>query len=54
MKKLLILITILACMGCEDRTLSDTLGPGLPGGCEQTESCIWPMYWDSGTCSCEW
>ena len=55
MKKLLLIIIALACMGCDDVTTP--LAPGEEGllpACEQTSSSDWPMKFDESSCSCEW
>ena len=61
MKKLLILIIKLTCIGCGDECLeADTvMGPdtGIPSGgpCDNPQSdCGWFKDWNSCTCNCEW
>ena len=58
MKKLLLLIIVLACMGCDDAIVSpleDLSGEeGLIPACEQSSSCDWPMKFDESSCTCSW
>lgn len=56
MKKLLLLIIVLACMGCDGEACSE-LGPdGSITQCQQPEgqSCGFLKQWDTCTCRCEW
>ena len=55
MKKLIILIIVLACMGCSEICSDSVIGlDGTPGGCEQSESCGPFQEFDECTCQCEW
>ena len=57
MKKLLILIIALACMGCSEYGMT-ILGPDgtFAMECQQTpgESCDFMKEWDECSCQCEW
>ena len=58
MKKLLLLIIVLACMGCRKECIGSTNSMGfITEGCPSSEgqsSCPWGKEWDSCTCECEW
>jgi hypothetical protein len=53
MKKLLILIAILACMGCSDCVIDTAYGYS---GCPQPpgETCGFLQEWDYCECECDW
>ena len=58
MKKLLLLIIVLACMGCSEECVTQTNSMGFTVECsqpiEEDLSCPWGKEWDSCTCQCEW
>ena len=61
MKKLLILIIVLACMGCSEECLEAdwVLGPepgATHGGpCDYpNDECGWFRDWNKCTCQCDW
>ena len=52
MKKLLILIIVLACMGCSMNSITE---PEECEGCNHVgKSCFWGQEWNNCTCQCEW
>ena len=51
MKKLLILIIALACMGCGEECADLSTGHS---GCEQSRPCDWGREFNECTCQCEW
>ena len=59
MKKLLLLIIVLACMGCskeceQTNVFGNTVYCNIPIDWVEEDACDWPMAWDDCTCQCEW
>ena len=58
MKKLLLLIIVLACMGCRNNcdtaNVFGTISCNYPIDWVREDACDWGREWDDCTCQCEW
>ena len=60
MKKLLILIIVLACMGCSNKCEeanvfgTTVITCNYPIDFVPEDACDWGREWDDCTCQCEW